>query len=237
MTENDRLHDNAVAKSQTLVLAKPDDDDLVVEYEVDTRMANPIDFEDKVYENVLETSTYTLTNPAIPHGHNLFFEGWYTDSAFTNFVTFPYTTSNSVTFYPNLLEGNVQIVKIEDGTDVYGEVQASSDTTGTVVIPDYYEIDGVYLQVKTILNNITNCSKIYIGSHITEIKSSFMKLNKNIEEVVFSKNSHCKTVGEQAFFYCTKLTKIEIPYGVISIGDSAFRQCTSLQEIQIPNSV
>ena len=39
------------------------------------------------------------------------------------------------------------------------------------------------------------------------------------------------------FSYCTSLTTITIPDGVISIGSSAFNTCTSLTTITLPESV
>ena len=45
------------------------------------------------------------------------------------------------------------------------------------------------------------------------------------------------SIGNEAFYYCSRLRSIEIPNSVTSIGDYAFRCCTSLTSIEIPNSV
>ena len=45
------------------------------------------------------------------------------------------------------------------------------------------------------------------------------------------------TIGNGAFYNCTKLTEIIIPDSVTSIGNSAFYWCTKLTEIIIPDSV
>lgn len=45
------------------------------------------------------------------------------------------------------------------------------------------------------------------------------------------------SVGDYAFFYCSRLTEITIPEGVTSIGDHAFAYCSSLKEITIPEGV
>ena len=45
------------------------------------------------------------------------------------------------------------------------------------------------------------------------------------------------SIGDDAFYWCTSLTSIEIPNSVTSIGDYAFYECTSLTSIEIPNSV
>ncbi len=45
------------------------------------------------------------------------------------------------------------------------------------------------------------------------------------------------SIGEQAFYYCTSLTSVTIPDSVTSIGDSAFYWCASLTSVAIGNSV
>ena len=45
------------------------------------------------------------------------------------------------------------------------------------------------------------------------------------------------SIGDSAFYGCTKLTSITIPSGVTSIGDNAFYDCTGLTSITINESV
>ena len=45
------------------------------------------------------------------------------------------------------------------------------------------------------------------------------------------------SIGNNAFYYCKKLTTINIPNTVTSIGNYAFQSCTGLTTIVIPNSV
>ncbi|MGN1227763.1 MAG: leucine-rich repeat domain-containing protein, partial [Christensenellales bacterium] len=45
------------------------------------------------------------------------------------------------------------------------------------------------------------------------------------------------SIGDYAFYYCSKLTSITIPEGVTSIGSNAFYNCGSITSITIPNSV
>ena len=44
-------------------------------------------------------------------------------------------------------------------------------------------------------------------------------------------------IGANAFGYCSALTEIVIPEGVISIGNSAFRGCSGLTRVSLPSSV
>ena len=45
------------------------------------------------------------------------------------------------------------------------------------------------------------------------------------------------SIGKQAFFHCSGLTKLTIPNSVTSIGEQAFVACTGLTELTIGNSV
>ena len=46
-----------------------------------------------------------------------------------------------------------------------------------------------------------------------------------------------KTIGEKAFYSCSRLTKITIPNSVRTIDDCIFLNCKSLQYIKIPEGV
>lgn len=45
------------------------------------------------------------------------------------------------------------------------------------------------------------------------------------------------SIGNNAFFYCSSLTSVNIPNSVTAIGDNAFHGCRGLTSITIPNSV
>jgi hypothetical protein len=45
------------------------------------------------------------------------------------------------------------------------------------------------------------------------------------------------SIGDSAFYFCTRLTSVSIPDSVISIGEAAFYSCTGLTKITIPSSV
>ncbi len=45
------------------------------------------------------------------------------------------------------------------------------------------------------------------------------------------------TIGEHAFYGCSRLTSVTIPNSINSIGDGAFQNCTGLTSVELPNSV
>ena len=46
-----------------------------------------------------------------------------------------------------------------------------------------------------------------------------------------------KSIGENAFYYCSGLTSVTIPNSVTSIGKEAFFNCGDMTSVTIPNSV
>ena len=45
------------------------------------------------------------------------------------------------------------------------------------------------------------------------------------------------SIGESAFYKCSRLTSVTIPNSVTSIGDRAFYYCSFFTSVTIPNSV
>ncbi len=62
--------------------------------------------------------------------------------------------------------------------------------------------------------------------HCEQLVSADLKHNRKIA-----------TVGEETFAYCSALTDVVLPEGLVSIGESAFGRCRSLTEITIPERV
>ena len=57
----------------------------------------------------------------------------------------------------------------------------------------------------------------------------------NVKKVIMSDGA--TSIGEYAFYFCTKLTSIKVPNGVKTIGNQAFSQCKALTSINIPNGL
>ena len=74
---------------------------------------------------------------------------------------------------------------------------------------------------------------------------TFPESIKRIESGVFSYSdlssitipNSVTSIGESAFYKCSKLSSITIPNSVTSIGSSAFAYCSNLSSITLPNSI
>uniref|UniRef100_A0A6C0JZV4 Uncharacterized protein n=1 Tax=viral metagenome TaxID=1070528 RepID=A0A6C0JZV4_9ZZZZ len=87
----------------------------------------------------------------------------------------------------------------------------------------------------------TNITSIEIPSGYTNITKNIGNMNAdtlpNLGSVTFDNTSKVTSIGDNAFYNFSQLSKIIIPSSVTSIGDNAFAGCTSLNSINIPSSV
>ncbi|MBR1789991.1 MAG: leucine-rich repeat domain-containing protein [Bacteroidaceae bacterium] len=97
--------------------------------------------------------------------------------------------------------------------------------------------DGIYY-------NITSSTDLTVevthpNSYSTSSKNTFYSGNIVIPKKVTSggKTYSVTGIGEKAFFFCSDLTSVVIPNGVITIGEQAFYNCNGLTSVTIPNSV
>ena len=87
-----------------------------------------------------------------------------------------------------------------------------------------------------VLRSIINCEGVVtIPSEVIKIGKGAFK-GSGITSVVFEGNN-LKSIEDEAFRDCTRLTNIMIPEGVIQIGDNAFSGCSGLDYIGIPESI
>lgn len=101
---------------------------------------------------------------------------------------------------------------------------------GSVMANAYdFEVDGMYynfLSATDLTVEVTHGEHSYTGDVI--IPSTVNYKSKDLAVI---------TIGDRAFWLCSKLTSITIPNSVIKIGERAFDDCNSLTSIIIPNSV
>ena len=80
-----------------------------------------------------------------------------------------------------------------------------------------------------------------VPDHITKLGDQCFYDVKNgpsqIEQVLFSNDSHLMSIGEDAFMKCENLISVSLPPGVKEIDKWAFAFCSSLKSINIPANV
>ena len=87
-------------------------------------------------------------------------------------------------------------------------------------------------------NNGTELEVTFRGSSYNDYSNEYQGNVAIPEEVTYMNRTRKVTsIGNYAFYYCSKLTSVTIPNSVTSIGGWAFEGCSSLTSITIPNSV
>ena len=88
------------------------------------------------------------------------------------------------------------------------------------------------------INNGTELEVTFRGSSYNDYSNEYQGNVAIPEEVTYMNRTRKVTsIGNYAFYYCSKLTSVTIPNSVTSIRNSAFFGCSSLTSITIPNSV
>ena len=85
--------------------------------------------------------------------------------------------------------------------------------------------------------SMSKIKKVVVGEGITRIGNNAFNSCNNITEVVFSDKGNLKSIGVSAFSYCTRITSINCPAGLVSIGKAAFYCCSALTTVTFPASL
>ena len=87
-------------------------------------------------------------------------------------------------------------------------------------------------------NNGTELEVTFRGSSYNDYSNEYQGNVAIPEEVTYMNRTRKVTsIGNYAFYYCSKLTSVTIPNSVTSIGGWAFEGCSGLTSVTIPNSV
>lgn len=129
-------------------------------------------------------------------------------------------------------------------------MQISNDLKEFLKDPELQELinDGKFDEIYNKLNSFKSEPKKLIGeftslllqvninplNYMNEVPSNYLYANKEISTVIIP--YRIKSIGSDAFKYCTALTKITIPNSVEFIGESAFSG-SSITDITLPNKI
>lgn len=109
---------------------------------------------------------------------------------------------------------------------------------GDVVIPGYFEYDGVHYKTTKIGDGAFQVSSamtsVYIPDTVEEIGNYAFVMSDLSGGVRIP--SSCKKIGYDAFANC-KFSSVVIPEGVEEIGIRAFMDCTLLEQVSLPSTL
>ncbi len=98
-----------------------------------------------------------------------------------------------------------------------------------------FRVDGIYYNVLSSEEQTCEVTGISTSNSNYSVYQGSVDIPNSVdyEGVTYTVLS----IGDEAFYLCSKLTEVTIPNSVTSIGDEAFYNCTGLTEVTIPNSV
>ena len=141
------------------------------------------------------------------------FVGWYTESSFTNKVTFPYEVTKAQTLYAKWKQNDPEeIVFSVDGNGVLTGVSGLTANNTDVVIPSV--VDGITVR---------------------EIGMGVFKDNRNIVSLTIPDS--VTTLQNRICSGCTALREVRLPSGLTVIPDETFDGCSSLSTVHFPNTL
>ena len=141
------------------------------------------------------------------------FVGWYTESSFTNKVTFPYEVMKAQTLYAKWEQNGPEgIVFSVDGNGVLTGVSGLTQGNTAVVIPS--EVGGITVR---------------------EIGMGVFKDNRNIVSLTIPDS--VTTLQNRICSGCTALREVWLPSGLTVIPDETFDGCSSLSTVHFPNTL
>ena len=116
--------------------------------------------------------------------------------------------------------------------------KSSGEYSGTVVIPESVEYEGVSYAVTSIgdyaFQSCTGLTSVTIPNSVTSIGNHAFYRCQHLTSVTIPNS--VKSIEYGAFAY-SGLTSVTIPNSVTSIGAYAFKDCSGLTSVTIPNSV
>lgn len=112
-----------------------------------------------------------------------------------------------------------------------------------VTIPDsvtcigYHVFYGCDSLVSINVSKKNECYQSMDGNLYSKDGKTLIKYMKGKTNTSFSIPDSVKSISNDAFFRCSKLTSVTIPDSVTRIGKDAFYDCWNLESVTIPNSV
>lgn len=148
--------------------------------------------------------------------------------------TFTVVTPSNHTVYFQIENGEAEAT-----FQTYGMPNYGSSITGTLIIPDSVEYNGVWYPVTSIgyeaFHHSYYIDTVILPNTIIDIKQEAFSACSNLASVAIPNS--VTTLGWCSFASCHNLSDLTIGESVTTIGQQAFDADTSLVSVIIPNSV
>ena len=82
----------------------------------------------------------------------------------------------------------------------------------------------------------TGIERVVVPKSVEKIREHAFRRCEDLKEVLIEAGSALKTIGEEAFNYCSNLTKTTFPEGLEEIGIGAFAR-SGLENVEFPTSL
>lgn len=142
---------------------------------------------------------------------------------------------SSLTFYKNLMEGEVTEITAEDlagVTKIRDYAFFNIDTLTSAELPNNITSIGF-----SIFEGCDNLSTLIFDCAVSKIPNGAFRYLRGLSTVEIS--GSVTSIGSDAFSGCSLLNRVSLPYGLLSIDDAAFDRCDnlSIDNMIIPSSI
>jgi hypothetical protein len=123
---------------------------------------------------------------------------------------------------------------INNGSE-YSVSKGSADTTGVVIIPEYWQSKKVTAVADYAFAACFTLESVVLPESINVIGTGAFSECQNLKTIVMPK--WAESMGNIVFGMCGSLVEISIPEGIHSVGEGTFINCTNLKSVFIPEVV
>ena len=185
------------------------------------------------------------------------FDGWYTEAAFVNRVTFPYDVTKAQTLYAKWEKNKYTVQFDTDGGTVVGDMTVSVIDISPVTTREGYTFDGWYTEAAFV-------KRVTFPYEVTKAQTLYAKWTQNgPEEIVFSVDSNgvltsvsgltasnttvvipsevggitVREIGTGVFKDNRNIVSLTIPDSVTTLQNRICSGCTALREVYLPSGL
>lgn len=88
-----------------------------------------------------------------------------------------------------------------------------------------------------VLYGCDSLEEFTVPASIETIPDKCFYYSNGLKTIRFEKGSKVKSIGKQAFYFCSALKEVELAEGLTTIGESAFQNLDQIETITIPDTV